>query len=64
MAAMPMGVATFPFGLAYGVGVTAAGIDPWIGAAASWMELAGAAQLSMLFLIASHASWVAYPGNL
>lgn len=53
-----MAVATFPFGLAYGVGVTAAGIDRWIGASASWTVLAGAAQLSMLSLIRSHASWV------
>jgi 4-azaleucine resistance transporter AzlC len=57
-AAVPMAVATFPFGLAYGVGVTAAGIDRWIGASASWTVLAGAAQLSMLSLIKSHASWV------
>ncbi|MEZ5287839.1 MAG: AzlC family ABC transporter permease [Vicinamibacterales bacterium] len=57
-AAVPMAVATFPFGLAYGVGVTAAGIDPWAGAAASWTVLAGAAQLSMLSLIERDASWV------
>jgi len=56
-AAVPMSVASFPFGLAYGVGVTAAGIDPWIGASASWTVLAGAAQLTMLSLIESHASW-------
>jgi 4-azaleucine resistance transporter AzlC len=57
-AAVPMSVASFPFGLAYGVGVTAAGIDPWVGASASWTVFAGAAQLTMLSLIASHASWV------
>lgn len=57
-AAIPMAVATFPFGLAYGVGVTAAGLDPWIGASASWTVLAGAAQLSMLSLIKSQASGV------
>jgi 4-azaleucine resistance transporter AzlC len=56
-AAVPMSVASFPFGLAYGVGVTAAGIDPWIGASASWTVFAGAAQLTMLSLIESHASW-------
>jgi 4-azaleucine resistance transporter AzlC len=53
-----MAVATFPFGLAYGVGVTAAGLDKWIGASASWTVLAGAAQLSMLSLVKSHASGV------
>lgn len=57
-AAIPMGIATFPFGLAFGVGVPAAGIDSWTGAAASWTVLAGAAQLSMLSLIKAHASWV------
>jgi 4-azaleucine resistance transporter AzlC len=56
-AAVPMSVATFPFGMAYGVGVTAAGIDPWVGASASWTVFAGAAQLTMLSLIESHASW-------
>jgi 4-azaleucine resistance transporter AzlC len=51
-----MAVAILPFGLAYGVGVAAAGLDPWVGASASWTVLAGAAQLSMLSLIASHAA--------
>jgi len=57
-AALPMAVATFPFGLAYGVGVTAAGLDKWVGVSASWTVMAGAAQLSMLSLIVEHASWV------
>lgn len=57
-AAIPMGLATFPFGLAFGVGVPAAGVDPWVGASASWTVLAGAAQLSMLSLVKAHASWV------
>jgi 4-azaleucine resistance transporter AzlC len=56
--AVPMSVATVPFGFAYGVGVTAAGIDPWIGASASWTVLAGAAQLSMLSLMHAHAPWL------
>lgn len=55
-AAVPMAVATFPFGLAYGVGVRAAGLNPWIGASASWTVLAGAAQLSMLSLMQEHSS--------
>jgi predicted branched-subunit amino acid permease len=53
-----MTVATFPFGLAYGVGVASADIDKWVGASASWTVLAGAAQLSMLSLIDSRASAV------
>jgi 4-azaleucine resistance transporter AzlC len=57
-AAVPMSVSSFPFGLAYGVGVTAAGLDPWIGASASWTVLAGAAQLTMLSLIEGRAPWV------
>lgn len=55
-AAVPMAVATFPFGLAYGVGVRAAGLNPFVGASASWTVLAGAAQLSMLSLMQEHAS--------
>jgi predicted branched-subunit amino acid permease len=62
-AAVPMAVASFPFGLAYGVGVTAAGIDPLIGASASWTVLAGAAQLSMLSLMESRASWMVVVGT-
>ncbi|MGE0040082.1 MAG: AzlC family ABC transporter permease [Vicinamibacterales bacterium] len=57
-AAIPMAIASFPFGLAYGVAVVAAPIDQWVGASASWLVLAGAAQLSMLELIGSRASWV------
>lgn len=52
---IPMAVGSFPFGVAYGVGVTAAGLDPWLGASASWTVLAGAAQLSMLSLIEAKA---------
>ncbi len=57
-AAIPMSVSSFPFGLAYGVGVLAAGLDPWVGASASWTVLAGAAQLTMLSLIETSAPWV------
>ena len=52
-----MTVATFPFGLAYGLGVMDAGIDRWVGASASWIVLAGAAQLTMLSLVKAQASW-------
>ncbi len=49
----PLIVAAFPFGLVYGVAVTQTEIDPWLGAAASGLVLAGAAQLSLLELIDS-----------
>ena len=49
----PLIVAAFPFGLVYGVAVTQTEIDPWLGAAASVLVLAGAAQLSLLELIDS-----------
>ena len=55
---LPLSVSSFPFGLAYGVAVTASGMDPWLGASASWTVMAGAAQLSMLTLIERHASWI------
>lgn len=55
---VPLSVSSFPFGLAYGVAVTASGMDPWLGASASWVVMAGAAQLSMLSLIERHASWI------
>ncbi len=55
---VPLAVSSFPFGLAYGVSVTASGMDPWLGASASWTVMAGAAQLSMLSLIERHASWI------
>ncbi|MGE3276640.1 MAG: AzlC family ABC transporter permease [Vicinamibacterales bacterium] len=55
---VPMALASFPFGLAYGVAVAAAPIDKVVGGSASWLVLAGAAQLSMLQLMVDHASWV------
>ena len=51
----PLIVAAFPFGLVYGVAVTQTDIDRWLGAAASVLILAGAAQLSLLELL--DASW-------
>ena len=51
-------MASFPFGLAYGVAVVAAGLNPWLGGSASWIVLAGAAQLSMVSLIEADAPWL------
>ena len=55
---IPLALSTFPFGVAYGVSVTASGMDPWLGVSASWTVMAGAAQLSMVSLIERHASWI------
>ncbi|MDH4169458.1 MAG: AzlC family ABC transporter permease [Acidimicrobiia bacterium] len=57
-AAAPLVIAVFPFGLVYGVAVGASSVDPWVGGAASWLILAGAAQLSMLDLIDGDAAWI------
>jgi predicted branched-subunit amino acid permease len=55
-------VAAFPFGLVYGVAVTQSPIDPWLGFAASFVILAGAAQLSLLDLM-FEASWAVAVGT-
>lgn len=56
-AAVPLGLAALPFGLVYGVAVDESSIDLWLGVAASWIILAGAAQLSLLSLIDDGAAW-------
>ena len=61
-AAGPLMVAAFPFGLVYGVAVTQSPIDPWLGFAASFVILAGAAQLSLLELMFD-ASWAVAVGT-
>lgn len=56
-AAVPLGLAVFPFGLVYGVAAGASRTGDLVGVSASWLVLAGAAQLSMLDLIDDHAAW-------
>lgn len=56
-AAIPLGIAAFPFGLVYGVAVAESSVAGWLGVAASWLILAGAAQLSLLSLIDDGAAW-------
>lgn len=56
-AAVPLGLAALPFGLVYGAAVTESSIATWLGIAASWIILAGAAQLSLLSLIDEGAAW-------
>ncbi len=55
-------VAAFPFGLVYGVAVTQSPINSWLGFAASFVILAGAAQLSLLELMFD-ASWAVAVGT-
>lgn len=55
--AIPLGLAALPFGLVYGVAVAESSISAWIGIAASWIVLAGAAQLTLLGLINNDAAW-------
>lgn len=54
----PLTFGVIPFGLAYGAAAAQTDIDSWLGAAASIIILAGAAQLSIVDLIDQNAHWV------
>lgn len=56
-AALPLSFAAFPFGLVYGVAVADSTVGTAVGASASWVILAGAAQLSLLSLIDDGSPW-------
>lgn len=56
-AAIPLGIAALPFGLVYGVAVGESTVGTWLGISASWIVLAGAAQLSLLSSIDQDAAW-------
>ena len=56
-AATALAVAVVPFGLVYGVAVTESTVSTLVGLSASWIILAGAAQLSLLSLIDGGAAW-------
>ncbi|MCB0970661.1 MAG: AzlC family ABC transporter permease [Acidimicrobiales bacterium] len=56
-AALPLSFAAFPFGLVYGVAVVDSSVGTVVGTSASWVILAGAAQLSLLSLIDDGAPW-------
>lgn len=58
----PLMVAAFPFGLVYGVAVTQSDVDRWAGASASWIILAGAAQLTLIDL-RDDATWLVAVGT-
>lgn len=56
-ASTPLTLAVVPFGLVYGVAVTESTVSTLVGMSASWVILAGAAQLSLLSLIDDGAAW-------
>ena len=56
-AVLPLTIGVFPFGLAYGVAVVASSIDDLAGVLASFLIIAGAAQLAMIDLIDAGAPW-------
>jgi 4-azaleucine resistance transporter AzlC len=56
-AVLPLTIGIFPFGLAYGVAVVASSIDDLAGVLASFLIIAGAAQLAMIDLIDAGAPW-------
>lgn len=62
-AILPLSIAVFPFGLAYGVAVAESSIDDLVGALASVLMLSGAAQLAMVDLIDKGAPWFVVVGT-
>lgn len=62
-AILPLSIAAFPFGLAYGVAVAGSSMDDLVGALASVLVLAGAAQLAMVDLLDKGAPWFVVVGT-
>ncbi|MGB3761737.1 MAG: AzlC family ABC transporter permease [Ornithinimicrobium sp.] len=62
--ALPLALAAIPFGLVYGVAVVDSSLSPWVGAAASWLILAGASQISLVELIDTGAAWPVAVGTV
>ncbi|MCH7789207.1 MAG: AzlC family ABC transporter permease [Acidobacteria bacterium] len=62
-AAIPLALAALPFGLVYGLAVQESEVGSLAGASASWIVLAGAAQLSMLDLIDADAAGMVVVGT-
>ncbi|MFV1989882.1 MAG: AzlC family ABC transporter permease [Acidimicrobiales bacterium] len=56
-AVLPLTVGVVPFGLIYGLTVTQASVDGWIGVFASLVMFSGAAQLTLVQLIDENAAW-------
>lgn len=56
-AMLPLAIGGFPFGIAYGVAVVGSSMDDLVGALASFIVFAGAAQLAVVDLIDKGAPW-------
>ncbi len=62
-AILPLSIGAFPFGLAYGVTVVESSMDDFVGWLASFIVLAGAAQLAVSDLIDQGAPWFIVVGT-
>lgn len=62
-AILPLSIGVFPFGLAYGVTVAGSRMDDLVGILASFIVLAGAAQLAIVDLIDQRAPWFIVVGT-
>jgi predicted branched-subunit amino acid permease len=62
-AVLPLSIGAFPFGLAYGVTVVESSMNDFVGLLASFIVLAGAAQLAMVDLIDQGAPWFIVVGT-
>lgn len=60
---LPLAIGVFPFGLAYGVAVVASSIDDLAGVLASFLIVAGAAQLAIVDLVDAGAPWFVVVGT-
>jgi predicted branched-subunit amino acid permease len=62
-AILPLSIGAFPFGLAYGVTVVESSMNDFVGFLASFLVLAGAAQLAVSDLIDQGAPWFVIVGT-
>jgi predicted branched-subunit amino acid permease len=62
-AILPLSIGVFPFGLAYGVTVVESSMNDFVGWLASFITLAGAAQLAISDLIDQGAPWFVVVGT-
>ncbi len=62
-AILPLSIGAFPFGLAYGVTVVESSMNDFVGWLASFLVLAGAAQLAVSDLIDQGAPWFVVVGT-
>jgi predicted branched-subunit amino acid permease len=62
-AILPLSVGVFPFGLVYGVAVVESSISDWVGVLASFIVIAGAAQLAIVDLLDQGAPWFIVVGT-